>query len=134
MRGQSVQGVRDAEQPEEASMRKILMAAAGVILAGIPAIANEPQTGRIVAENSVACGSQVTKNKKGTTDVLCQEYVVRTATTEYHVRQEKPGAQALIPVNAVVEFTLDKDKMKFKANGKKYEYIVVSEAAVPGAK
>ena len=115
-------------------IKRVLLMAAGVLLAGIGAQANEPQTGTIVSENSVPCGSQMTKNKKGTTDVLCQEYVVRTATTEYHVRQEKPGAQALIPVNAEVEFTLDKDKMKFKANGKKYEYIVVSEAAVAAAK
>jgi hypothetical protein len=37
----------------------------------------------------------------------------------------------LIPVNTSVEFTLEKDKMKFKANGKKYEYLVVSETAAP---
>ena len=42
----------------------------------------------------------------------------------------KPADKALIPVNTPVEFTLDKDKMKFKANGKSYEYIIVSEAAV----
>jgi hypothetical protein len=101
-----------------------------VVLVGIPAAAKEPQAGTIVSESSVACGSHV-KNKKETADVLCQEYVVRTETTEYHVRQEKPADKALIPVNTSVEFTLEKDKMKFKANGKKYEYIVVSETAAP---
>jgi len=116
-------------------MRKALILLAGMaFFGGVALAANEPQTGTIVSESSVPCGSQETKNKKGTTDVLCQQYVVRTAATEYHVRQEKPGAQALIPVNAEVEFTLDKDKMKFKANGKKYEYLVVSEAAVTAAK
>jgi bisphosphoglycerate-dependent phosphoglycerate mutase len=80
----------------------------------------------------VACGSQI-KNKKETAQVLCQEYVIRTETTEYHVRQEKPADKALIPVNTSVEFTLDKDKMKFKANGKKYEYLIVSESAAPAA-
>jgi hypothetical protein len=40
----------------------------------------------------------------------------------------------MIPVNTSIEFTLDKDKMKFKANGKKYEYIVVSESAVTAPK
>ena len=115
-------------------MRKGLLLLAGLAISAGVAAANEPQTGTIVAENSVPCGSQVAKNKKGTTDVLCQEYVVRTATTEYHVRQEKPADKALIPVNTPVEFTLDKDKMKFKANGKKYEYLVVSEAAVVAAK
>jgi hypothetical protein len=111
-------------------MRKRLMFVAAVVLAGIPAAAKEPKAGTIVSESSVACGSQV-KNKKQTSDVLCQEYVIRTETTVYHVRQEKPADKALIPVNASVEFTLDKDKMKFKAEGKKYEYLIVSESAAP---
>jgi len=117
------------ERSQGGAVRKILMLAA-VVLVGIPAAAKEPQAGTIVSESSVACGSQVNK-KKQTADVLCQEYVIRTETTEYHVRQEKPADKALIPVNTSVEFTLDKDKMKFKADGKKYEYIVVSEAAAP---
>ena len=115
-------------------MRKAYLLVAAMLLAGIPASAKEPQAGTIVSEISVACGSQVTKNKKGTMEVLCQEYVVRTETTEYHVRQEKAAKQEMIPVNTSIEFTLDKDKMKFKANGKKYEYIVVSESAVTAAK
>jgi len=110
-------------------MRKTYMLVAAVVLLGIPAAAKEPQAGKIVSEGSVACGSQV-KNKKETTELLCQEYVVRTGTTEYHIRQEKHADQELIPVNTSIEFTLDKDKMKFKANGKKYEYLVVSETAV----
>ena len=115
-------------------MRKIyLLAAAAALFAVFPAAAKEPQTGTIVSESSVACGSQV-KNKKETAQVLCQEYVIRTATTEYHVRQEKHADQELIPVNTGVEFTLDKDRMKFHANGKKYEYMVVSETAAPAPK
>jgi hypothetical protein len=109
-------------------MKKMHLLAVGLLLAAIPAAAKEPQPGTIISENSVACGSQI-KNKKQTTDVLCQEYVVRSETTEYHVRQEKPADKALIPVNTSIEFTLDKDKMKFKANGKKYEYVIVSETA-----
>ena len=111
-------------------MKKMHLLAVGLLLAAIPAAAKEPQPGTIISENSVACGSQI-KNKKQTTDVLCQEYVVRSETTEYHVRQEKPADKALIPVNTSIEFTLDKDKMKFKANGKKYEYVIVSETAAP---
>jgi len=111
-------------------MSKVLLMGSAVALAGLVAKANEPQTGTIVSENSVPCGSQLAKNKKTSSDLMCQEYVVRTATTEYHVRQEKPAEKPLIPVNTPVEFSLDKDKMKFKANGKKYEYLVVSEAAV----
>jgi hypothetical protein len=113
-------------------MRKSFILAATLTVAAIPAAAKEPQPGTIVSESSVACGSQI-KNKKETAQVLCQEYVIRTETTEYHVRQEKPAEKALIPVNTSVEFTLDKDKMKFKANGKKYEYVVVSETAAASA-
>jgi hypothetical protein len=91
--------------------------------------AKEPEAGTIVSESSVACRSKV-KNKKETAEVICQEYVVRTQTTEYHIRQEKHAGQELIPVNTSIEFTLNKDKMKFTANGKKYEYLVVSETAV----
>jgi hypothetical protein len=97
---------------------------------------NKPQFGTIISENSVPCASTVEKGKKNkqmTVEVLCQEYVVRTETVDYHIRQSKPADKALIPVNTPVEFTLDKDKMKFKANGKSYEYLIVSEAAVTAA-
>jgi len=85
--------------------------------------------GTIVSENSVQCGSQA-KGKK-TSELMCQEYVIRTATTEYHVRQEKEAHREMLPVNAPVELTLSKDKMKFKVNGKGYEMLVVSESAAP---
>jgi hypothetical protein len=91
-----------------------------------------PETGTIISENSVACGSTLEKGKKNkqtSIEVLCQEYVVRTAGTDYHIRQLKASGKALIPINTLIEFTLDKDKIKFKANGKSYEYLVVSEAA-----
>jgi hypothetical protein len=114
-------------------MRKAYILAATLGLASISAAAKEPQPGTIVSESSVACGSQL-KNKKETAQLLCQEYVLRTSTTEYHVRQQKHTDQELIPVNTGIEFTLDKDKMKFKANGKKYEYLVVSETATSAPK
>jgi hypothetical protein len=101
-----------------------------VALAGALALAGEkPSTGTIVSESSVDCGTHK-QGKKNSTELLCQEYVVRTSTTEYHVRQQKPSNQALIPANTPIEFTVNKDKMKFKANGKKYEYLVVGESAV----
>jgi len=87
--------------------------------------------GTIVSESSVACGSEA-KGKK-TAELMCQEYVIRTDTTEYHVRQEKEAHKELLPVNAPVEITISKDKMKFKVNGKGYEMLIVSEAAAPPA-
>lgn len=115
-------------------MKKPLMLGAVLVLTGtLVQAGNKSQYGTIVSENSVACGSTVEKGKKNTqmtVQLLCQEYVVRAEGTDYHVRQMKPSEKALIPVNTPVEFTLDKDKMKFKANGKSYEYVIVSEAAV----
>ena len=104
-----------------------------VILAAVTLAqaANSPQSGTIVSEQSVSCGSKGSRGKKSL-DLLCQEYVVHAASTDYHVRQQKPGNQALIPVNSKVQFSLDKDKMKFKVDGKSYEYVVVSETAVAG--
>ena len=115
-------------------MKKQLILAAVLVLGEtLVQAGNKPQYGTIISENSVACGSTVEKGKKNkqtTVALLCQEYVVRTEGTDYHIRQMKPSEKALIPVNTPIEFTLDKDKMKFRANGKSYEYLVVSEAAV----
>jgi hypothetical protein len=112
-------------------MKSALFVVAVLALGAGLALAKENETGTIVSENSVQCGSQV-KGKK-TSDVMCQEYVIRTATTEYHVRQEKEGHKELLPVNAPVELSINKDKMKFKVNGKSYEMLIVSEAAAPAA-
>jgi len=74
-------------------MKRAYLLVVVVALMGIPAAAKEPQAGTIVSESSVACGSQQVKNKIETTDVLCQEYVVRAGATEYHIRQEKHAGQ-----------------------------------------
>ena len=113
-------------------MKKTFLLAAVVVLAAISAQAGDKtQTGTIIAENSVSCGSKLEKKKQ--TELLCQEYVVRTATTDYHIRQMKSVEKELIPINTPIEFSLDKDKIKFKAAGKSYEYIVVSESAAEAA-
>ena len=104
----------------------LLLAAAAFSATLVPA-ANTPQTGTVISENSVNCGS---KGGKKRIDLLCQDYVVRTASVEYHVRQQKPSDKALFPVNTAIVFTIDKNKIKFKIDGKSYEYAIVSEAAV----
>jgi hypothetical protein len=94
------------------------------------AAAEKPLAGTIVSENSVDCGTEAHGHKgKEKMDLVCQEYVVHTTATEYHRRQTKQHDQGLLPLNSNIEFVLDKDKMKFKLNGKKYEFIVVSEAS-----
>lgn len=97
--------------------------------------ANTPTVGTIVSEKSVECG---TKNKgkktiKSSTAVLCQQYVVRTGTTEYEIRQPKPSSQAIIPANSAIQFAISKDKMKFKLNGKTYEFLIVGTSVITPA-
>jgi hypothetical protein len=101
-----------------------------VLCVGVAAAKDKDMQGTIVSETSVPCGSEA-KGKKQTVQMMCQEYVIRTDATDYHVRQEKEEHKALLPVNAPVELTLSKDKMKFKVNGKGYEMLVVSESAAP---
>ena len=104
----------------------VLMAAVLVLMA-----AKETIQGTLVSESSVPCGSE-TKGKKST-DLMCQEYVIHTDTTEYHVRQEKQSHKALLPMNTPVEMTMSKDKVKFKVNGKEYEMLITSESALGDA-
>jgi len=70
------------------------------------------------------------KTIKSSTAVLCQQYVVRTATTEYEIRQPKPSEQAIIPANSAIQFATNKDKMKFKLNGKSYEFLIVGTSTI----
>jgi hypothetical protein len=89
----------------------------------------KPQAGTIVSQTSVACGAK--KSKGQDTDLLCQQYVLRAGTTDYTIRQPKPSEKTIIPLNTAVQFTLDKNKIKFKAKGESFEFIVFSQAAAP---
>jgi hypothetical protein len=113
-------------------MRKSLAVFAAVLLsATISSPGPKPQPGTVISHTSVACGAK--KSKKQDIDLLCQQYVVRSGTTDYTIRQPKPSDQELIPLNTPVQFTLDKSKMKFKANGKSLEFVVVGQAAASSA-
>jgi hypothetical protein len=137
--------IRHTKKSEESTymknMKKCFLPAAVALFAAPAAVvlfsatfahaaANAPQSGKVISEQSVNCGEKGSKKKL---DLLCQEYVIHGTSTDYHVRQKNPGSQALVPVNTAVQFTLDKDKMKFKIDGKSYEYVVVSETAVAGS-
>jgi hypothetical protein len=115
---------------ERIMRKKILLLAGVVVLVAGAAAAKDQMQGMIVSESSVPCGSEA-KGKKQTVQMMCQEYVIRTDATDYHVRQEKEEHKALLPVNAPVELTMSKDRMKFKVNGKGYEMLIVSESAAP---
>jgi hypothetical protein len=62
---------------------------------------------------------------------MCHQYVIRSGSIDYTIQQPKPEDQTLLTLNATVEFKLDKSKMKLKADGKSYEFLVVSQAAAP---
>jgi hypothetical protein len=115
---------------EEDEMRKSMALLMVVGMTALSAWADEtPTPAKIVSESSVACGSKQ-QGKKQSTDVLCQQYTVRTSTTEYQIRQEKASGKDIFPANTPIEFTLNKDKMKFHVNGKKYEFLVVGTSAI----
>lgn len=113
-------------------MKKSLTVFAAILLvASVPAASPKPQPGTILSQTSVACGAK--KSKKEEINLLCQQYVVRSGSTDYTIRQSKPSEQNLIPLNTAIQFTLDKNKMKFKVNGTSFEFIVVSQAAASSA-
>src|SRR6266699_2150813 len=87
------------------------------------------QRGMIVSMSSVPCGSEVKRHKK-TQELLCQEYVLRSDTMEYHIRQGEPKRTDLLPVGQETEFRVDKDRIRVRVPGsdKEHEYQVVSEA------
>ena len=111
-------------------MRKQLLAFTILVWAVCPMLADEKTShATIVGEKSVDCGTSV-KGKNKSTEILCQQYTVRTPTTEYQIRQQKPGDAGILAPNTPIDFTVDKDKMKFKVNGKKYEFLIVGTSAV----
>lgn len=100
--------------------KPLALAILGLLVSpGVPA--QKPGAGTIISMSSVECGTKK-ENKKTSTPLLCQQYVVRTSTAEYQIRQPKPSKQDILPANMPIQFTLDNDLMKFKLNGKKYEF------------
>ena len=95
--------------------------------AAVASAGPKPQAGTILSQTSIACGAQ--KSKKKDIDLLCQQYALRSGTTDYTIRQPKPSDQTLIPINTEAQFTLDKNKVKFKVNGKSFEFVVIAQAA-----
>ena len=113
-------------------MNKSLAAFAALVLAVSVALAGpKPQSGTVLSQTSVACGTK--KSKKQDIEVLCHQYVVRSGLTDYTIRQPKPDDQHILPLNTPVQFTLDKSMMKLKADGNSFKFMVISQAAVSSA-
>ncbi len=112
-------------------MKPFLTVLAALFLSTTVAAGPKPQSGNVISHTSVACGTK--KSKKQDIDLLCQQYVVRSGTTDFTIRQPKPSEQGIIPLNTRIEFKLDKNKMKFKADGNSFEFIVISQNAASAA-
>jgi hypothetical protein len=110
-------------------MRRILTLTAFFLGASlnIPA-KNPPMSGTIVSQQSIECGTK--KDGKKTTSLLCHQYMVRTSTNEYQIRQPKPSEQEILHPNTLIQFTIDKDKMRFKVNGDSYKFLIVGVSAI----
>jgi hypothetical protein len=107
------------------------------------------ETGKVVEMQDVPCGSR-SKGiggvgsvfaSVGVTDVnakekLCQEYVLRTADTEYRIRPLDDKHPGLLPVGADSNFRIKKDRVLLsvpEADGKVREYKVVAMKPLNGA-
>jgi hypothetical protein len=113
-------------------MKQFLAALTALAIAVVVTPAGpKPQSGTILSQTSVGCGTK--KSKKQDIDLLCHQYVVRSGATDYTIRQPKPDEQHILPLNTPVQFTLDKNMMKFKANGTSFKFLVISQAAVSSA-
>ena len=107
--------------------RSLTLLAALFLSATVAAAGTKPKSGNILSHTSVECGTK--KSKKQDIDLLCQQYVVRSGTIDYTIRQPKPSEQTIIPLNTAIEFKIDKNKMKFKVDGKSFEFMVISQDA-----
>lgn len=111
-------------------MRKTFALILAMSVLGVAALAKERNYERctLTAMNAVDCGSQQKRHKK-TREMLCQEYVLQTDTTEYHVRQKQEKHTDILPVGSQAEFRIEKDTMKLRVpagTGKELEYVIVS--------
>lgn len=107
------------------------------------------ESGKLVEMQDVPCGS-TEKGLMGlgavfasagvthvnSKDKLCQEYVLRTADTEYRIRPLNDKDPGLLPVGSESEFRIKKDRLLLRvpeADGKVREYKVVAMKPLTGA-
>ena len=77
---------------------------AAVLSASLAFADKTPMSGTIISMQSVECGSK--KKGKTSTSLLCHQYVVRTTTAEYQLRQQKPAEEHVFPANTPIQFTV----------------------------
>jgi hypothetical protein len=120
----------------------LLLIFAFAAAAGTVQAATYYHEGRVVAMQSVPCGSQGASHHR-TKQMLCDEYTIRTDSAEYEIAQTLPKKVNLLPVGHHVYFRVKKNQMFVRGraeNGKKVkdqQYKVISEnqrgTMVPGS-
>ena len=100
-------------------MRIVLsLLVAGALVASVAAAKEHGgQRGTIVSMTAVPCGSQGKRHKK-TQELLCKEYVLRSETMEYHIRQAEAKHIVILPVGQETEFRIDKDRVRVRVPGR----------------
>jgi hypothetical protein len=107
--------------------------------------AREPkvrQSGTLLQMDSAECGVDENSGKsfvgevvgtdsahKKTHDLLCQEYLLQSATIIYRIRPVDEKHPVLLPVGQTAQFRIHKDKMLLQvedSDNKEREYSVVS--------
>ena len=122
---------------------------AAILLASM-AQAKEPkhhQTGTLLQMDSAECGVDENSGKsfvgevvgtdgahKKTHALLCQEYLLQSATVIYRIRPRDEKHPVLLPVGEKAQFRIQKDKMLLQVEDvdqKEREYSVVSMTPRP---
>lgn len=119
-----------------------------MLLVGTFAVANDKnyEKGTLKEMTSVECGLDQKNSKSFVGDLLgtdsghsqarktfCQEYVLETAHTVYHIRPREQKNPALLPVGESAQFRMKKDRMVLRVpegDNKEREYDVVSMSPV----
>jgi hypothetical protein len=94
----------------------ILSVLVGATLLSAPGQAKEvSQKGTIVSMNAVSCGVKV-GHRKESGEMLCNEYVLRSGSTEYHVQQKQAKKAELLAVGQQITFTVHDHRIHLRAN------------------
>jgi hypothetical protein len=72
------------------------------------------QTATIVSMNSVPCSPKV-GHRKESGGPLCNEYILRSGSTEYHIQQKQGKNAELLAIGQQVTFTIHDDRMHLHA-------------------
>jgi len=94
----------------------ILSVVAGATLLATSAQAKDVgQKATIVSVNSIPCAVKAA-HRKESGEPACNEYILRSGSTEYHVQQKQEKKTELLPAGQQVTFTIHGDRMHLHAN------------------